>query len=387
MVRIHAISLSPMSEEQKQRIRALGELSYHDAVLGDTEMGELCRGAEVLVITPRIPVDIVPFLQQCRLISVQGAGTDALDVAAAQRKGIVVSNAPDFCTDAVAEHAFALLLGVAKKIEPGPALLRKGGWTTALAYSTVGLRGKTLGLFGCGKIGGRVAEIAKGFGLQVHATVANPDRPRPVKTVPFQALLAESDFLVLAAPSTAETTGIFNAEAFARMRPGAVLINVSRAALVDTPALLDALNKGRLAGTATDVFVAEPPSSDDPLLHHPKVLVSPHVAWGTEDALQRLLDLSIANVEAFPARGAGECGFIEELVRHWDVGARQAEPKGSDRHSCLSAGAKRRQGTPWRAPTAPSEPPVRSWTGLQESSVRSFSCGSPVIVSSFWQGP
>ncbi len=298
-MRIHVLSLSPMSEEQKSRLTALGELRYHDAVLGDSNMGELCGGAEVLVTTPRIPVDIVPFLDDCRFVSVQGAGTDALDVEAAKRKGMVVSNVPDFCTDAVAEHAFALLLGVAKKIEPGPALLRNGGWTTALAYSTLGLRGKTLGLFGCGKIGCRIAEIAAGFGLQVIATVANPDRPRPVETVPFETLLVESDFLVLAAPATEETTGLFNGLAFAKVRPGTILINVSRAALVETQPLLHALDEGRLAGAGIDVFAPEPPPPDDPLVHHAKVLVSPHVAWGTEDALQRLLDLSIANVEAF----------------------------------------------------------------------------------------
>ena len=298
-MRITAISLCPMSAGQKARLEALGELRYHDAVLGDPGMGGLCRGAEALVITPRLPVDIVPFLDRCRFISVQGAGTDALNVAAAREKGIVVSNVPDFCTDAVAEHAFSLLLGVAKRIAAGPPMLHAGAWTTALAYTTVGLRGKTLGLLGCGKIGGRIAEIARGFGMDVVATVRDPSKTRAVPVVRFHALLEQSDFIVLAAPVTEQTTGMFNAAAFAQMKPQAVLINVSRAALVNTADLLAALDQGRLAAAATDVFAPEPPAPGDPLLHHPKVLVSPHVAWGTEDALQRLLDLSIANVEAF----------------------------------------------------------------------------------------
>ena len=298
-MRITAISLCPMSAGQKARLEALGELRYHDAVLGDPGMGGLCRGAEALVITPRLSVDIVPFLDRCRFISVQGAGTDALNVAAAREKGIVVSNVPDFCTDAVAEHAFSLLLGVAKRIAAGPPMLHAGAWTTALAYTTVGLRGKTLGLLGCGKIGGRIAGIARGFGMDVVATVRDPSKTRAVPTVPFHALLEQSDFIVLAAPATERTTGMFNAAAFARMKPQAALINVSRAALVNTADLLAALDQGRLAAAATDVFAPEPPAPGDPLLHHPKVLVSPHVAWGTEDALQRLLDLSIANVEAF----------------------------------------------------------------------------------------
>jgi glycerate dehydrogenase len=122
-----------------------------------------------------------------------------------------------------------------------------------------------------------------------------------VPVVPLETLLAESDFLVLAAPATAETTGLFNRQTLSRMKPGAVLINVSRAALVDPAALLDALDEGRLAGAGIDVFHEEPPAPDDPLLRHPKILVSPLVAWGTEDALERLLDQSIATLEAFVA--------------------------------------------------------------------------------------
>jgi glycerate dehydrogenase len=113
--------------------------------------------------------------------------------------------------------------------------------------------------------------------------------------------LAESDFLVLAAPATAETTGVFDNGAFGRVRKGAALINISRAALVEKEALLEALDCGKLAGAGVDVFHSEPPDPTDALLHHPRVIVSPHVAWGTEDAVRRLVDLSIANVEAFAA--------------------------------------------------------------------------------------
>ncbi len=300
-MRIHVISLTPMSEQQKDRLRALGDLHYHDAVLGAPDVGRLCQGGELLVITPRLSVDIVPYLDACRFVSVQAAGLDALNIAAAKEKGIVISNVPDFCSDAVAEHAFALLLGVAKKLAAGPPLLREGRWTTALAYSTVGLRGKTLGLFGCGKIGARIGEIGRAFGMNVHATVRDTAKPRNVAVVPFKELLTGSDFIVLAAPVTAQTMGIFNADAFSRMKTHAVLINVSRAALVNGPDLISALDSGHLAAYATDVFAPEPPLPDEPLLSHPKVLVSPHVAWGTDDAIQRLLDLSIGNVEAFVA--------------------------------------------------------------------------------------
>lgn len=298
-MRITTISLSPMSDAQKDRLRALGDLEYHEAVLGDPGIGELCRGAELLVTTPRLAVDIVPFLDGCRLISVQAAGTDALNIPAAREKGIVISNVPEFCTDAVAEHAFALMLTIAKRIPAGPPLLHAGAWDTALAYTTTGLSGKTLGLFGCGKIGSRIAEVALGFGMNVQATVRDPSKTRDITTVDFDTLVKQSDFIVLAAPATEQTIGIFDLDAFARMKREAVLINISRAALVNSVDLVAALDGGHLAFAATDVFSPEPPAADDPLLHHPKILVSPHVAWGTEDAVERLLDLSIANVEAF----------------------------------------------------------------------------------------
>ena len=293
MARIHAISLQPMSEAQKARLRHLGEFHYFDAVLADPDLGEQCRGAEILVVTPRLHLNILPYLDRCRLISVQGAGTDALDVAAARRRGIQVCNVPDFCVDAVAEHALALLLAVAKRLEQGRPVLQHGEWRTALAYPTLGLRGKTLGLFGHGRIGSRIASLGAAFGMKVLATTRSP------QSTPFDQLLRESDFLILAAPATPDTRGRFTTAAFAAMKPGAVLVNISRAALVDEPALLAALDYGPLAAYATDVFAPEPPPPDSPLLHHPRVFVSPHVAWGTEDAVQRLLDLSIENVESF----------------------------------------------------------------------------------------
>lgn len=299
-MRIHAISLSPMSGVQKQRLKALGDLEYHEAILGDSNVGELCRGAHILVITPRLSIDIIPYLDTCRMISVQAVGTDAIDLAAARARGITVCNVPEFCTDAVAEHALAMILGLAKRIDDGRPLMRAGRWNSPLAYKTQGLRGKVLGMFGLGKIGVRIAEIAHdGFGMQVISVVRNTSCARQFKTVTWNRLLTESDFVVVAAPATPETRNIFGRAAFAAMKPGAMLVNVSRATLVDDDALLAALNGGQLAGAAVDVFRNEPPFPDDPLLNHPRVLVTPHVAWGTEDAVARLLDLSIANVEIF----------------------------------------------------------------------------------------
>ena len=224
---------------------------------------------------------------------------DALNLDECRRKGIVVSNVPGFSTDAVAEHAWALILALAKRLPEGRPMLIQGGWNEALAYFTVGLRGRTLGLFGFGQIGQRIAQIGSAFGMEVIATVRDPGKPRPVETVTLAELLQRSDFLVAAAPVTAETAGIFNRQAFERMRPAAFFVNIARGALVNETDLVQALDEGLIAGAGTDVFEQEPPDTANPLLSHPKAVVSPHVAWGTDSAVQALLDQSIANVEAF----------------------------------------------------------------------------------------
>ncbi|MCB1020659.1 MAG: D-glycerate dehydrogenase, partial [Acidobacteria bacterium] len=172
--RIHALSAVPMSEAQKQRLASLGDLHYWDVSVGDPRVAELVRGAEILVITPRVGLDIAPHIEGCRLIAVQATGVDAFNLDACRARGVVVCNVPAFSTDAVAEHAFALLLAAAKRLEEGRPLLRSGAWTTALAYFTLGLKDSTLGLFGCGRIGERLAEIARAFGMDVVATVQDP---------------------------------------------------------------------------------------------------------------------------------------------------------------------------------------------------------------------
>jgi glycerate dehydrogenase len=290
-----------MTEAQKDRLASLGELHYWDVDVGDPAIVDRVRGAEILVITPRAPVDVTPHLESCRLIAVQATGVDAFNLEACRRLGVTVCNVPAFSTDAVAEHAFALLLAAAKRLEEGRPLLRSGAWNTALAYYTLGLKGATLGLFGCGQIGLRLAEIGRVFGMNVIAAVRDPEKQRSVEAVSFDDLLAKSDFLVLAAPAAPDTIGRFNAEAFAKMKPNAVIINIARGALIVDADLIQALDEGRLAAAGVDVFRTEPPAPDDPLLHHPKIVVSPHVAWGTPEAIRRVLDTTIDNVEAFVA--------------------------------------------------------------------------------------
>lgn len=304
-LRIHVVSLRPLNEAQKDRLRRWGELVYFDAVLADPDLLAKCRDAEILIITPRVDRDIVPHLHRCRLISVQATGTDAFNLEAATRKGIVVCHVPDFGPHAVAEHAFALLLAVCRRLELGRRILREGSWRTGIAYEAKGLYGKTLGIFGFGKIGQHLSRIGHGFSMQVKATTRHPDPDRErrfqVQFVDLPRLLRESDYLILAAPLTDETRGILGAKEFGQMKPSAVLVNVARGGLVDEEALAAALQEGQLAGAGVDVFSTEPPPPQHPLLQLDQVVATPHAAAGTQESVQLLLEVAIDNVEAFLA--------------------------------------------------------------------------------------
>ena len=302
-MRIHALSICPLTTEHRQRLASRGTLVYYDAQLLDPDIGGKCRGADILLISPRVSTDVVPFLDHCRLISVQGTGTDAINVRYATAKQIPVCNVPAFSAEAVAEHAFALLLAATRRIPHGREILLNGSWRSGLAYQVTGLYGKTLGILGLGKIGLRIREIARGFGMEVIATVKHPSVERAaqhqITFVHFKDLLCRSDYIVLATPVNEDTKSIFGREQFQLMKSSAVLVNVSRGLLVDEFALADALREGMISAAAQDVFAEEPPSATNPLLQLNNFVATPHVAWGTTDAVAKLLDVSIANVEAF----------------------------------------------------------------------------------------
>jgi phosphoglycerate dehydrogenase-like enzyme len=215
------------------------------------------------------------------VVSRWGIGTDAVDLEAAARAGVVVTNTPGTTTEAVADYTFALMLGIARRIAEGDGLMRAGGWGE-LPGTLV--RGKTLGLVGFGQIGQAVARRAAGFDMHVLAhdpyeERSNAEGRPPAEFVSLDDLLARSDFVSLHAAVTAETRGMFGAEQLGRMRPTAYLINTARGALVQEDALVEALSAGRIAGAALDVYGAEPLASDHPLRSAPRCLLTPHNAF------------------------------------------------------------------------------------------------------------
>ena len=245
------------------------------------------------------PIDaaFIGRLARCRVLGLYGAGVDNVDVSAARRQGMVVVHVPDYGTEEVADHALCLLLACARGLGPLGAALRAGAWDYGAAARPLHrLRGRALGIVGLGRIGRRLAAKARALELRVLGTdpVLSPAEAAAagIDWRPFPDLLAESDFVSLHAPLVPATEGMIGRNELARMKPGAYLINVARGGLVDEAALLGALERRQLAGAGLDVLAIEPAPRDHPLIGHPRVVLTPHSAWYSEEAmrdLQRLL--------------------------------------------------------------------------------------------------
>jgi glycerate dehydrogenase len=246
---------------------------------------------------------------QLKLVALTATGVDNVDVAAARARGIAVCNLRDYCTDSVAQHVFALLLALTRRITDYDALVAAGRWQDAGQFSVFPypireLSGRTLGIVGHGALGSAVARIARAFGMQVE--ISNRPGGAPVAgRRDLDELLPELDVLSLHCPLTEATRGLIGRERLARMKPDAVLINTARGALVDSRALADALKAGRLGGAGIDVLEREPPPADHPLLDRsiPSLIVTPHVAWAAREARQRCLDELALNVQSFLSGG------------------------------------------------------------------------------------
>jgi D-3-phosphoglycerate dehydrogenase len=245
------------------------------------------------------PIDgaLIARLSRCRVLGLYGAGVDNADVGAARRQGMVVVHVPDYGTEDVADHALCLLLACARGLAPLGASLRAGAWDYGAAARPLHrLRSRTLGVVGLGRIGRRLAAKARALELRVLGSdpVFGPAEAAAVGIDwrPLPDLLAESDFVSLHAPLVEATEGMIGRTELARFKPGAYLINVARGGLVDEPALLEALERRQLAGAGLDVLAIEPAPSGHPLIGHPRVVMTPHSAWYSEEGmrdLQRLL--------------------------------------------------------------------------------------------------
>jgi len=290
-------------------VRAFGETAVFDRTAAG-DVIERAAGAQA-VFTNKTPLaaEALRRLPELRYIGVLATGYNIVDVEAARRQGIVVTNIPTYGTASVAQYVFALLLELCLNVKLHADAVRAGEWARSADWCftktpLVELAGLTMGIVGFGRIGRAVGKIADAMGMRVAA--ADTDRADPPPYAGFRwmemdALLAEADVVSLHAPLTEATRGMIDARALARMKASAFLINTSRGPLVVDRDLADALNAGRLAGAALDVLSEEPPAADNPLLAAPNCLVTPHIAWATRAARARLMDEAIRNLAAFIA--------------------------------------------------------------------------------------
>jgi D-3-phosphoglycerate dehydrogenase len=253
----------------------------------------VARDADAIFVTyAKLPGELLRQLKRCKVIGRFGLGVDNIDIKTTAELGIVVTYVPDYCLQEVSDHAMALILALARKVPFSNALVQAGRWEMPAVVPMRRLEGQTLGLVGFGNIPRRVAPKAIAFGFKVIAydpyAGGETAHRLSVELVSFDRLLEISDYVSVHAPLTQETRGLFNTAAFGKMKKGAYLINTARGPLVDEKALLTALDSGRLGGAALDVVVTEPLTKESPLLNRSNVILTPHTAFYSIEALVEL---------------------------------------------------------------------------------------------------
>ncbi|SHJ35748.1 glycerate dehydrogenase [Malonomonas rubra DSM 5091] len=281
------------------------------AVYPRTAPEEICQRAESaeIILTNKVVLDaeIIDQLPKLKYIGVLATGYNVVDLDAASARGIVVTNIPGYSTDSVSQMVFALLLEMSQQVGHHARLVQEGAWSNCEDFSfhdrpLFELAGKTIGIVGYGQIGRRVAQIANAFGMKVLVNTAHPEKYSCDKSVEFtdiDRIFDDSDIISLNCPLTGETRHLANTARLMRVKQGTLLINTGRGDLIDEDAVAEALNEGYLGGFAADVLSSEPPDEDNPLLSTPNTFITPHIAWATAEARQRLLDIAIANIKAF----------------------------------------------------------------------------------------
>jgi glycerate dehydrogenase len=291
------------------QLEALGECVIHGRTPPEL-IAERSRGARILLTSKcRLDAAVLESLPDLEYISILATGFNNVELAAAGRRGIPVSNVPAYATESVAQAVFSLLLELASAVGAHDAAVRRGEWTNCPDFCFYGktiveLNGLTLGVVGYGATGRAVARIAAAFGMKiiVHAQRIPQDLGSvPVRFVPLEELFAIADVISLNCPLTSENSGFVNADLLARMKPSAFLLNTSRGGLINEADLARALHGGTIAGAGLDVVASEPIAGDNPLLLAPNCVITPHNAWASLAARERLIGMSATNVSSFLA--------------------------------------------------------------------------------------
>lgn len=293
-------------------LKKYGEYTAYDK-LSDSEAAELIADADI-VFTNRVKIgeEVIRNSKNLKYVSALGTGYDMIDVKKCRENGIEVCNVPGYSTASVAQHAFTLLLANAFELDKYAAMVKNGKWTGIPGFKYqeakfVELEGKCVGVYGCGAIGMRFARICKAFGMEVLATKRSMQQGEidGIRFVSPEQLLERADYVSFHCPLTDETRGMVDSGFIAKMKDGAVIINTSRGAVLNEADVAGALVSGKLGGAGLDVLAKEPADPNNPLLHAPNCIITPHCAWTSKEARERLMNILDENLEHFIKNGEG----------------------------------------------------------------------------------
>ena len=287
-------------------MQALGELK----VYGRTSPNELlarAKSADALITNKTVITSAdMDALPQLRYIGVLATGYNVVDIDSARRKGIVVTNIPAYSTHSVAQMVFAHLLHITQRVGHYATENKEGRWSANPDFCywdtpLVELHGKKMGIVGFGNIGKATANLALAFGMEVYVYSSKPQSllPQSIQKRTLDELFKECDVVSLHCPLTSDTLELVNASRLALMQPSAILINTGRGPLINEKDLADALNEGCIAGAGLDVLSIEPPRKDNPLLKARNCFITPHIAWATKEARERLMSIAVNNLKSY----------------------------------------------------------------------------------------
>ena len=284
----------------------LGKFTVYERT-NPSELFDRIKHAEA-IITNKVVIDasLIERLPQLKYIGVTATGYNVVDVKAANGKGIVVTNIPAYSTDSVAQLVFSHLLNIVNRVELHATSVKSGEWANSLDFAywkspQMELAGKTLGIVGFGRIGRSVARIGEAFGLKVIFNNRSQikDIPPGMHQVSLSELFTQSDVISINCPLTPENSEFVNNQLLQMMKPSAILINTGRGGLINEADLAKALHNGTIAAAGLDVLSTEPPRLNNPLLAAPNCFITPHIAWATLEARQRLMNITVENLQHF----------------------------------------------------------------------------------------
>lgn len=288
-------------------LKKLGTLTVYDRT--EEEKAAKRIGDAELIFTNKTPVSnkTMEACPNLKFIGVLATGYNVVDIEAASKRGITVTNIPSYATDAVAQYVFALLLELCHHVGEHSDSVKAGDWERSRDFCywnepLIELHGKTMGIVGFGRIGQKTAQIANAFGMNVLVFTPHPDKNQDsvhLRFVLLEELLKKSDVISLHCPLTPQSEKIINKETILKMKPHVMIINTSRGPLINEQDLYEALVSGKVSGAAADVVSSEPIRSENPLLNAPNIILTPHIAWAPKEARERLMNTAVSNLESY----------------------------------------------------------------------------------------